>query len=120
MNRKRTHHHHGSASGAAGEDGPVLSSHPRLGEQISRRAYLRGVIGAAAGLLFGGLATGCRSDEAGLPPVKIGYIPILDSTALLIAHAKGFYAEEGLTVERPTLIRGWSQLGEAFIRGALT
>jgi NitT/TauT family transport system substrate-binding protein len=52
-----------------------------------------------------------------MPPVKIGYIPILDSTALLIAHAKGFYEDEGLVVERPTLIRSWAQISEAFMAG---
>ena len=51
----------------------------------------------------------------GNSPVKIGYLPITDATPLLIAHAQGFYAEEGLTAEPPTLIRSWSQLSEAFM-----
>jgi NitT/TauT family transport system substrate-binding protein len=54
-----------------------------------------------------------------LPPVKIGYLPILDATPLLVAHAQGFFAEEGLNAEPPTLVRSWSQLSEAFMAGSV-
>ncbi len=47
--------------------------------------------------------------------MKVGYLPILDATPLLIAHARGLYAQEGLTAEQPVLFRGWSQLAEAFM-----
>lgn len=53
------------------------------------------------------------------PVVKIGYLPITDATPLLIAYAKGFFEEEGLRVEKPVLIRGWSAISEAFISGKL-
>ncbi len=49
--------------------------------------------------------------------VRIGYLPITDAAPLLLAHARGLYAEEGLSVERPTLFRGWSQIAEAFQAG---
>jgi NitT/TauT family transport system substrate-binding protein len=49
--------------------------------------------------------------------VRIGYLPITDATVLLVAHAKGFFEEEGLKTERPTLIRGWSPLVEGFAAG---
>lgn len=49
--------------------------------------------------------------------VRIGYLPITDATVLLVAHAKGFFADEGLKSERPTLIRGWSPLVEGFAAG---
>ena len=42
--------------------------------------------------------------------VRIGYLPITDATALLTAHAKGYFEEAGLKVEPPTLIRSWSAL----------
>ena len=59
---------------------------------------------------------------AGIQPpddevVRIGYLPITDATVLLVAHAKGFFEEEGLKAERPTLIRGWSPLVEGFAAG---
>jgi NitT/TauT family transport system substrate-binding protein len=44
-------------------------------------------------------------------------LPITDATVLLVAHAKGFFEEEGLKAERPTLIRGWSPLVEGFAAG---
>ncbi|MDR9498198.1 MAG: ABC transporter substrate-binding protein [Hydrogenovibrio sp.] len=49
--------------------------------------------------------------------VRIGYLPITDASALLVAHAKGFFEEEGLKAEKPTLIRGWSPLIEGFAAG---
>lgn len=51
--------------------------------------------------------------------MKIGYLPILDATPLLVAHAQGFFADEGLTAEVPTLVRSWSQLSEAFMAGSV-
>lgn len=77
-------------------------------------------------LAAGGLATLMTSLTSGFPTpadaqdddvVRIGYLPITDATPLLVAHAKGFYAAEGLEAERPTLIRGWSPLIEAFVAG---
>lgn len=49
--------------------------------------------------------------------VRIGYLPITDATALLVAHAKGYFEEAGLKVEPPTLIRSWSALVEGFAAG---
>lgn len=53
------------------------------------------------------------SDE----PVRVGYLPITDSTPLLVAHGQGFFEAEGLQVEKPVLFRGWSQIVEAFLAG---
>ncbi len=52
--------------------------------------------------------------------LRIGYLPITDATALLVAHAKGFYQDEGLDVEAwsedgiPECVRG---KGEGFVVG---
>ena len=46
--------------------------------------------------------------------LRIGYLPITDAAPLLLAHAKGFYREEGLSVEQPTMFRSWAQVAEAF------
>jgi len=35
--------------------------------------------------------------------VRIGYIPITDAAALLVAHEMGFFKKEGLDSVRPTL-----------------
>ncbi|MEQ8400989.1 MAG: ABC transporter substrate-binding protein [Roseitalea porphyridii] len=49
--------------------------------------------------------------------VRSGYIPITDATAILVAHGMGYFEDEGLQAERPTLIRGWSPLVEGFVAG---
>ena len=50
-------------------------------------------------------------------PVRIGYLPITDATALLVAHGKGFFEAEGIKAEKPTMFRSWAQIMEAFIAG---
>lgn len=50
-----------------------------------------------------------------LGQVRIGYLPITDAAPLLLAHAKGFFQEQGLSVEQPVMFRSWSQLAEAFL-----
>jgi len=97
---------------------------PRL---RSRREFLRlaGLAGIGAtltpGLLAACAAPGSStaaqagaSTNAGLGALRIGYLPITDAAPLLLAHARGLYAEHGLDAPRPTLFRGWSQLAEAF------
>ena len=76
-------------------------------------------------LAMGGLAAGMTMPGMSLanmtPPddevVRIGYLPITDATALLVAHGMGFFEDEGLKAEKPTLIRGWSPLVEGFAAG---
>src|SRR5580698_5861817 len=50
-------------------------------------------------------------------PVRIGYLPITDAAPLLAAHHNGYFSEAGLAVEKPTLLRSWAQLVEAFLSG---
>ncbi len=57
-------------------------------------------------------ATGAAREQD--QPVKVGYLPITDASALLLAHARGLYQEEGLSAET-VLFRGWSQVAEAFM-----
>ena len=82
-----------------------------LGTGINRRELLK--VGAA----LGGAAMSMPAFAAKKkwdPVIKIGYIPITDAAALLIAHDQGFFKNEGIDSVRPTLIRGWSPLVEAF------
>jgi NitT/TauT family transport system substrate-binding protein len=87
--------------------------------EMSRRDFLMDM------LAMGGLAAGMSlpgTSLAGMVPpadevVRIGYLPITDATALLVAHGMGFFEEEGLQSEKPTLIRGWSPLVEGFAAG---
>lgn len=73
----------------------------------------RGGLFASLASLLGALPSMSYAQEDEV--VRIGYIPITDATALLVAHANGYFEEEGLEVEQPTLIRGWSPLIEGFV-----
>jgi len=78
--------------------------------------FAAGGLMAALGPLIGAMnspAFASADDEI----VRIGYLPITDATALLVAHGMGYFKDEGLTAERPTLIRGWSPLVEGFVSG---
>lgn len=83
---------------------------------VGRRAILDLMAaGSLAAVLapLGAKAAAAATDDT----VRIGYLPITDATALLVAHEKGFLADEGLRSAPPTLIRGWASLVEAFVAG---
>ena len=105
---------------------------PANGE-MSRRHFMDMLAAATGSIALTSLLVGCNpgTDESSSAaadvstseptdtelsePVKIGYIPIADSVPLILAHALGYFEEEGISTEKPTLIRGWSPLVEAFI-----
>jgi len=94
------------------------SSSPRA---FSRRDFIKaGAMGAAgAGLLtlfnYGQNAQKAPQVMKNSMTLTSGYIPIVDSTPIPIAYAKGFFKEQGLRAEKPVLIRAWAPLLEAFI-----
>jgi len=49
--------------------------------------------------------------------LKIGYLPILDATSLLVAHTQGFFKEEGLNAAEPVMARSWADLIIGFLSG---
>jgi NitT/TauT family transport system substrate-binding protein len=84
-----------------------------LGTGVNRRDFIKttGVVAAAAAAMpFSSFAQKKKWN----PVVSIGYIPITDAAALLVAHEMGFLKKQGIDSVRPTLIRGWSALVEAF------
>ena len=87
-----------------------------LGTGVDRRDFLKmGAAAAAGGVLGAGMPQPTWAQQKVWDPVvKIGYIPITDSAALLMAHELGYLKEEGIDSVKPTLIRGWSALVEAF------
>lgn len=94
---------------------------------LSRRHVLRtgGRIAAAAAV--GGLAA--RGGWLSLPKavatpaaaldreLRIGYLPITDASALLVAHERGFLAAAGLPSAKPVLFRAWDALAQALAVG---
>lgn len=89
---------------------------------MNRRQFLQfgSLLAASAGLqLLGHQQPSQAASAAPLKnqdqPVKIGYLPILDASPLLIADARGAFRDQGLTVPDPTRFRSWAQLSEAFL-----
>jgi len=79
---------------------------------IERRTFLQASLLAGLGAMLPGRQGWAQKakDEV----VRVGYIPITDAAALLIAYDKGFYKKHGLESVRPELHRGWTPLVEAF------
>lgn len=84
---------------------------PILGTGISRRSLLKA---GALGAFSGAMPSMGWAEKKFDPVVRIGYLPITDAAALLVAHEMGFLKKEGLESERPTLVRGWSPIVEGF------
>ncbi len=70
--------------------------------------------GGLAALMTGMPSLAQAQSAAEDETVRIGYLPITDATALLLAYDKGYFEEEGLKTAKPELLRGWSPLVEAF------
>ncbi|MEQ6917729.1 ABC transporter substrate-binding protein [Halomonas aquatica] len=90
--------------------------------EMSRRDFLldsmaMGGLAASLGMTASSSAWASNLQAPDDEVVRIGYLPITDATVLLVAHEMGFFAEEGLKSEPPTLIRGWSPLVEGFAAG---
>jgi len=52
--------------------------------------------------------------------ISSGYLPIIDSTPIIVAYEKGFFKEFGLEPSKPTLIRTWPAIIEAFTAKQIT
>ncbi|MBF0427741.1 MAG: ABC transporter substrate-binding protein [Magnetococcales bacterium] len=82
---------------------------------LTRRRMLDVMAAGGLAALLGGVPFRAEADDTDL--VRIGYIPITDATPLLVAHAMGFFEEEGLKVAQPTLVKGWETLVRGFSEG---
>lgn len=91
----------------------IESPTSRTRRDLLKLASLLTVAGAAP-LLAQGTA---RAQSESNAPLRIGYLPITDATAMLVAHHNGYFEEAGIAVEKPVMVRSWAQLIEAFISG---
>ena len=89
---------------------------------MNRRQFLQfgSLLAGSAGLALLGQGLPLQAATRSKPSsqdqaVKIGYLPILDASPLLIADARGSFKDQGLTVDDPTRFRSWAQLSEAFL-----
>jgi NitT/TauT family transport system substrate-binding protein len=78
---------------------------------MKRRSFI-----GSGSLTTAAILSGC-SHKRQNNKLQIGYLPITDATPLLIAHALGFFKDEGLDVPRPVMIRSWAALIESFLAG---
>jgi len=77
----------------------------------SRRQFLKATAVACSSLFLPHSVNAFANEE----PLRLGYLPITDATPLLVAHGLGYFAEEGLTVDRPVMVRSWKVLIESFL-----
>ncbi len=93
---------------------------------LTRRRLVRtaGRVGAAAAVgalaVRGGWLAAAPASAAPLltdRPLRIGYLPITDASALLAAHELGYLRTSGLGDAAPVLFRSWDALGQALIVG---
>lgn len=96
------------------------------GHGMSRREFLSltgklSMLSAGAAVFGSTMLSGCNTNDPksqnDAASLKIGYLPITDATPLLIGHAQGFFEQEGLKVDAPTLMRGWPEVSEGFLAG---
>jgi len=90
---------------------------PQDGGGITRRDTLDYLARGGLAALLAAKGIDVAKAQANDDVVRIGYLPITDATALLVAHANGYFEEAGLKVEAPVLIRSWSALAEGFASG---
>ncbi|MCP3925697.1 MAG: ABC transporter substrate-binding protein [Desulfobacterales bacterium] len=79
----------------------------------SRRQFLKKAAVACSSLFLPGSVNAFAKNKT----LRLGYLPITDATPLLVAHALGYFQEEGLTVARPVMVRSWKILTESFLAG---
>ena len=87
-----------------------------MSSRFSRRRFIKSTALAAGAALCSSLSLPGRVLSA-QEPLKLGYLPITDATPLLVAYELGYFSQEGLAVERPTMVRSWKILTESFLAG---
>lgn len=90
-----------------------------LGGRLVAAAAVAGLGIRGAALAAGADGSALRTNrDAGLGrPLRIGYLPITDASALLTAHHRGLFAEAGVPSAKPVLMRNWESLAQAFVVG---
>ena len=83
----------------------------------TRRGALDALARGGLGAFLASAGIGSKAYAATDEVVRIGYLPITDASALLVAHARGLFEQQGLTAEAPTPVRSWAALIEGFAAG---
>ncbi len=80
---------------------------------MERRKFLIGA-SAALGTACSPASLFAKPDD---PVLRLGYLPITDAAPLLIAHALGYFRDQGIAAPRPVMVRSWKVLIESFLAG---
>lgn len=86
---------------------------------LDRRSLLRVMAAGAAVATVGADLLNVPAANAAawherLGTLKIGYLPITDSSPLLVAHGNGYFEKNKIKTAQPTLFRSWPAIAEAF------
>lgn len=84
-------------------------------QQLTRRQFLQAAASTAGSFILPSLPQKALAKTR--KKLSLGYLPITDATPLLIAHANGYFKDEGLDVTPPIRMRSWSTLAESFLAG---
>ena len=77
-----------------------------------RRSFLKASAAALGTMVLCGNPPALGADR-----LTLGYLPITDAAPLLIAHARGFFRDQGVEVARPVMVRSWKVITESFLAG---
>lgn len=80
---------------------------------LTRRSFCKQLLGLLGTTALNGGWQASRAD--GEERVRLGYLPITDASPLLVAHANGYFTDEGLASNEPVKLRSWSNLAESFL-----
>jgi NitT/TauT family transport system substrate-binding protein len=79
----------------------------------SRRIFVKTAIAGMSGMFLPSGINALSKNRS----LSIGYLPITDASPLLIAHALGYFSQEGVVIDRPVMVRSWKVLTESFLTG---
>lgn len=85
--------------------------------KYSRRQALDLLAAGGLGLMLGSIPGQALCQSQDEEEVRIGYLPIADATALLVAHALGYFEQEGLPKVNLTKVNDWETLVRGFAEG---
>ncbi|MBF0370263.1 MAG: ABC transporter substrate-binding protein [Magnetococcales bacterium] len=104
------------------EDGSVFQKDGNANTlpHLSRRNLLDWLAAGGLAALLGTKPSplmAAPTDKAVDETLRIGYLPITDATPLLVAHALGYFEDEGLKVAKPQPVKSWPTLVRGFAEG---
>jgi NitT/TauT family transport system substrate-binding protein len=92
---------------------------------MNRRAFLKlssYLSIAAPAVLSSQLLSACKKAQPidkNQPALRIGYVPAVCAIPMLIGYSQGFFADEGLLVEKPLPMQDFDQMSKSLLAGEI-